>query len=69
MGAAELPLVAWVVTAPAGKSWFTDYTRALNYARHVHGVLSGPMDIEQARAIVLAHQRALLDGASPMESH
>jgi hypothetical protein len=61
----------WIVKPASGlPARFTgDKTRALQYAADRHGTLEGPMSHDDADARILALQRALLDGASPMEQH
>lgn len=59
----------WVVRPASGlPARFDDHTRALQYAANRHGILDGPLSREQADALILAYQRALLAGASPMET-
>jgi hypothetical protein len=61
----------WWIVKPANglPARFCDHTKALQYAAHVHGVLEGPLGNDAADALILSLQRALLDGASPMEKH
>lgn len=60
--------VAWIVITATGlPAWFADYGKAMTYAQARHGTLHGPMTHAEAEALILKHQRALLDGASPME--